>query len=641
MIKFPKVKTHSCDSVSPTPRLIIKPERALICLSNTLKFDAYLSSPSGERKLVSGVEFRSSNSHVLAINPVDGTSIALSVGTVKVTVRYQSQSAVAVVKIAEDCDEVVVGYQFAVDTSLSMSGELNASWPSKLEAAKEIISRLKANIRAADLVGLFSFSSYVNDDILAIDAPSAFTDEVLAQVVQGKSNATNLSAAIQDADANLSSVLPTQPVMVIFTDGSCHPRLDADSKAELLDITDEFKSAGGVIIICGLRAYGEGFDLLSQMASDGYFLNLFGDDTQIIDNAVDSLLAMLGLFCGKPTSNLELGYGYGFDCLPDVLGAQLPDSTPETDLETAVTPKYISTKDYCASCDEGQVNIGSLVPRMTGYTTPSGTVSASSENVGQNTLMLAWHAFDPHSEGWATSYGNTSGDLDYQFDTAQVVTAYRMTALSLTQVGGIEVDAPYTWLFQGSNNGVDWTTLDTQTALVWAPAQRRRFELDNSTAYAYYRLNISSANGVQHFVGIKLLELFGEIQDAVCRTATATSDISQDDADIKATAKAMNAAFASMNCLLPRLPDVTFSPASGDLAAGFMVTLSVADHPNARILFTVGTSPDDPSFENCVGLEFARSNAPFFLKSVGALMLKAVAREPGYMDSLVSTQHYS
>jgi len=53
------------------------------------------------------------------------------------------------------------------------------------------------------------------------------------------------------------------------------------------------------------------------------------------------------------------------------------------------------------------------------------------------------------------------------------------------------------WTVSGSNNGTDWTVLDTQTGHApWAARSTTlNFSFTNTTAYTYYRLNVTALNG--------------------------------------------------------------------------------------------------------------------------------------------------
>ncbi len=52
---------------------------------------------------------------------------------------------------------------------------------------------------------------------------------------------------------------------------------------------------------------------------------------------------------------------------------------------------------------------------------------------------------------------------------------------------------PVTWTIQGSNNGTTWTTLDSRTGQAWASRNlARTFTFANTTAYSYYKMDITS-----------------------------------------------------------------------------------------------------------------------------------------------------
>jgi len=55
---------------------------------------------------------------------------------------------------------------------------------------------------------------------------------------------------------------------------------------------------------------------------------------------------------------------------------------------------------------------------------------------------------------------------------------------------------PRNWTIQGSNNGTNWVTLNTQTNQTWTGRnQARTFSFSNSTAYSYYKMDITGNNG--------------------------------------------------------------------------------------------------------------------------------------------------
>jgi len=98
-------------------------------------------------------------------------------------------------------------------------------------------------------------------------------------------------------------------------------------------------------------------------------------------------------------------------------------------------------------------------------------------------------AFDLNSNTkWL--YGGVMGWLRY--DLGHTETVQRYTLIS-ADVAGRD---PKDWQFQGSNDGVNWTTLDTQFGQVFANRlQQNSYTVASPGAYRYYRLNVTSNNG--------------------------------------------------------------------------------------------------------------------------------------------------
>jgi hypothetical protein len=143
------------------------------------------------------------------------------------------------------------------------------------------------------------------------------------------------------------------------------------------------------------------------------------------------------------------------------------------------------------------------VPTMTGASTPAGAVAASTTFVGYN----AWWAFSGtllrNSGTWFTGPQPTpTGWISYDFGVGvtKVITHYALTPVPTdATIGGTTDDpksAPKTWTLEGSNDNSSWTVIDTQTnAPAWAVAERRLYTTANTTAYRYYRINVSANQG--------------------------------------------------------------------------------------------------------------------------------------------------
>lgn len=90
-----------------------------------------------------------------------------------------------------------------------------------------------------------------------------------------------------------------------------------------------------------------------------------------------------------------------------------------------------------------------------------------------------WLANDPTA--WA----------QYQLDQARPVRRYR-----LRSGNDFQTRDPYNWTLQGSNNGTDFTVLDTRTAQSFANRmEMQEFKVASPGEYLYYRLDITQNNG--------------------------------------------------------------------------------------------------------------------------------------------------
>ncbi len=157
------------------------------------------------------------------------------------------------------------------------------------------------------------------------------------------------------------------------------------------------------------------------------------------------------------------------------------------------------------------------VPAMTGYMTPSGMVTASSENVAGGFVRYVWAAFDNligHSISqnfWQVSLNSPNpptGWLQYEFDQPTIIKAYSLQALadSLGQM-------PRDWTLIASNTGTfsgEEVTLDSQGGIAFSSSEHKVFNISNSTAYQYYRINVA-ANTDGDFLLIGEMELLHEL----------------------------------------------------------------------------------------------------------------------------------
>lgn len=103
---------------------------------------------------------------------------------------------------------------------------------------------------------------------------------------------------------------------------------------------------------------------------------------------------------------------------------------------------------------------------------------------------------------WYAGDANTTGWLAYQFPGTE---SHVVKSYSVTSANDVPQRDPADWQLQGSDNGSSWTTVDQQSARVFA--NRRQtviYSCANTTAYRWYRLNITANSGGS---GLQLSEL--------------------------------------------------------------------------------------------------------------------------------------
>jgi hypothetical protein len=129
----------------------------------------------------------------------------------------------------------------------------------------------------------------------------------------------------------------------------------------------------------------------------------------------------------------------------------------------------------------------------------SGT-STASFNQGSATEGSA-KAFDTDPGSKWYGYNAPTGWLQYDFGSsnAQVVKRYTIN------VADVATRDPKNWNFLGSQDGSTWTTLDSQSNQAFSVRmQIKTYNIANTTAYRYYRLDVTANNGA---TGLAISEL--------------------------------------------------------------------------------------------------------------------------------------
>ena len=197
-----------------------------------------------------------------------------------------------------------------------------------------------------------------------------------------------------------------------------------------------------------------------------------------------------------------------------------------------------------------------LISRASG-----GTASANAEKATETAAM----AFDgATSTKWYTDINASTGWIQYKFGNGL---AWRISRYQVTSANDVAQRDPKNWQFQGSNDGVSWTTLDTRTNETFASRLLTKiYDFTNNTPYRWYRLNITANNGGSGYpIQISELSMLSPASDAGDKTppvVTVPSDMSVNAPDdtgivVNFSATAMDAISGSAT--------VTSVPASGSL----------------------------------------------------------------------------
>ena len=127
--------------------------------------------------------------------------------------------------------------------------------------------------------------------------------------------------------------------------------------------------------------------------------------------------------------------------------------------------------------------------------------SASSESWGAQDVAAAFDGLA--STKWFDNHMPTPVWLQYKFGSGA---AWALSKYSLTSGDDLPERGPRDWEFQASNDGANWTTLDSQTGQFFALRQQTKsYSFNNATPYRLYRLNVTASQETGQ--GLQLAEL--------------------------------------------------------------------------------------------------------------------------------------
>ena len=145
----------------------------------------------------------------------------------------------------------------------------------------------------------------------------------------------------------------------------------------------------------------------------------------------------------------------------------------------------------------GKHNFYNVVPTLTSAT-QDGYVVTSSSYYGSH---YPYHVFDGETGAdnkWLSNSGDVNGAwLKIELPEATAVNSFLIQSPN----EGYRDRAPKKFKIQGSNDDTTWTDLVSETNLSWSQNQIQKWNIENETAFKFYRMLVEESNGA-NFVDI-------------------------------------------------------------------------------------------------------------------------------------------
>lgn len=192
----------------------------------------------------------------------------------------------------------------------------------------------------------------------------------------------------------------------------------------------------------------------------------------------------------------------------DTVANQTAWSAAERRVFTVATPGYYRYYKLVVSDNNGSewTAVGEIEMMVTApdhafdLTTPaqsndSSPLVTSCISGSATNAFCAFDHFVDNNSAHQWSINATSGWIQVDFGAGKKkrVTSYAVTG---DVRAAYVANSPKAWTLQGSNDGANFNTVDSQSNQAgWAGAERREFICSTPGAYRYYRLNVTDNNG--------------------------------------------------------------------------------------------------------------------------------------------------
>lgn len=172
----------------------------------------------------------------------------------------------------------------------------------------------------------------------------------------------------------------------------------------------------------------------------------------------------------------------------------------DTTVSSGTTYYYVARAKNSAGTSSDSPEFGASLLPASMFNLAFGGAATASFN-GESALEGAAKAFDANPGSKWYGYNAPTGWIQYDFGAGNAQTVKRYTINS----ADVATRDPKDWNFLGSQDGTTWTTLDSQSNQSFSVRmQRSTYEIGNTTAYRFYRLDITANNGA---TGVAIAEL--------------------------------------------------------------------------------------------------------------------------------------
>lgn len=444
------------DQCGAAARLVVRPAIGIVCSMGELQFGAFLIQNNTETDVTKSSVWTSSDPSIIAVGAASGQGVGVAAGSAVVTASYEGLAGSASVEvIASDeegdcCGNITSAAMVLVDNSKSMSLIFSSAYATKLSYAKHAAETfIRQSTNVGNSIGLISFNGSGSTTLSALSSDEDAVADLVAGINQTQQT-TSFLDAVNSAVTELNAASVDRRIIYLITDGEDTSEDGFDAAGEALL---EFKNSGGILVIMGVRAWGDYYTILSNLATGGFFANAHAASEEDGLNYLNSIKSILCLGVCIPAGDIvtqigQLNYfkfshwdvldgtvdlvGNGFrDYAPDEVGlyvdllgsAETPNYSGEMVLNQALS--VVGGRPYKASFRIGgnqrQNKGGQDAVTIMGFKRAGDAIAAPTPSAG---VAEAGAPITAESYEYAISYLNAQGETSLSaYEPATVTTS--------------------------------------------------------------------------------------------------------------------------------------------------------------------------------------------------------------------------